>query len=219
MSQSTVIFIEGIAAVAAAVIVFCGSVWLLLMLVLGGRLAYFVTATVTLGVLLIMGVVWSINQLGPVGELPSWSEVAVANTAAEADFGPAASYPGGPWQTVNRDDAREAAKASELESEAATVLEDAIAKGTVTTFDSASDALVTTDDTKFLDQDGKTYGGVTFEDTDKTKSAVVFASYDPGNPLGPAREITAGILVLFLLHLFGLSRVEKRAKTPAPETA
>jgi hypothetical protein len=218
MSESTVIFIEGIAAVGAAVIVFCGSVWLLLMLVLGARLAYFVTATVTLGVLLIMGVVWSVNQLGPVGVLPSWDGVAAADQAAEADFSAAATYPDNPWTPVNRDDAGEAAKASELETEAAHVLEDAIKDGDVTTFSDVGDALVTVEDTRFFEQGGKTYGGVTFEDTEKTASAVVFASYDPGNPLGPARQITGVIFLLFALHLFGLSRIEKRAK-PEPAEA
>ena len=219
MSESTVIFIEGVAAVASAVIVFCGSIWLLLMLVLGARLAYFVTATVTLGVLLIMGVVWSINQLGPVGQLPSWSGVAAADTAGEADFGSAASYPEGPWQAVDRDNAQESAKASELESEAADVLEKAIEDGDITEFENASDALATTDDTRFLEQGGATYGGVTFEDTEKTASAVVFAKYDPGNPLGQARTITAGIFILFALHLFGLSRVEKKAKPATAEAS
>lgn len=218
MSESTVIFIEGVAAVASAVIVFCGSVWLLLMLVLGARLAYFVTATITLGVLLIMGVVWSINQLGPVGELPSWTGIAAADTPAEADFNAASSYPEGPWQLVNRDDAREAAKAAELESEAGDVLAEAIDDGDVTTFEDAGDALANPDKTAFVEQGGKTYGGVTLENADGDASAVVFASFDPGNPLGPARQITGGIFLLFVLHLFLLSRVEKRAK-PAPAEA
>lgn len=218
MSQSTVIFIEGIAAVTAAVVVFCGSIWLLLMLVLGGRLAYFVTATVTLGVLLIMGVVWSINQLGPVGQLPEWNAIGAGDTAADVNFGAASSYPSGPWQPVNTDDAAEAAKGAELETSAGDELDKAIQGGKVTTFKDASDALANTDKTRVLEQGGKTYGAVTFEDTKATKSAVVVMAYDPGNPLGPARQITLGILVLFALHLFGLSRVEKRARR-APQPA
>jgi hypothetical protein len=221
VSESTVIFIEGVAAVGSAVIVFAGSVWLLLMLVTGARLAYFITATVTLGVLLIMGAVWSITEppLGPAGEPASWSSVAVADTPQEADFGPAAEYPDGPWQTVNRDDSKESAKASELESEAGDALEEAISKDQVTTFDTASDALANADETKFLEQDGTLYGGVTFEDTEKTKSAVVFASYDPGNPLSTARQITGGVFLLFVLHLILLSRIEKKAKSTVAEPA
>ncbi len=59
------IFVEGLATVVAAVIVFCGSVFFLLSLVVGARLAYFITASVTLAFLSIMGVVWSVNPLGP----------------------------------------------------------------------------------------------------------------------------------------------------------
>ena len=50
-------FVEGVAAVVSGVIVFCGSVWLLLSMVMGPRLAYFISASLTLGFLLIMGVV------------------------------------------------------------------------------------------------------------------------------------------------------------------
>ncbi len=59
------IFVEGVAAVLAGIIVFCGSVFFLLSLVVGARLAYFITASVTLAFLSIMGVVWSVNPLGP----------------------------------------------------------------------------------------------------------------------------------------------------------
>lgn len=217
MSESTVIFIEGVAAVTAAVVVFCGSIWLLLMLVLGARLAYFVTATVTLGILLIMGVVWSLNQLGPVGELPSWSGVGAGDTAADIDFSAASSYPDSPWITPDRDVKTEADKASLLENTADNVLADAVEKGKVTTIEDVSSALVDSDATRLLEQGDKTYGAVTIQTTDKKSSAVVILDYDPGNPLGPPRQITLGILVLFVLHLLGLSRVEKRAR-PAAET-
>ena len=93
------LFVEGIAATVAAIVIFCGSVWLLLSLVLGPRLAYFVTASVTLGFLLLMGAVWSFGTpLGPTGQLPSWSGVGTGETAAETGFGPASEYPdGGGW--------------------------------------------------------------------------------------------------------------------------
>jgi hypothetical protein len=220
VDQETIVFIEGIAAVASAIIVFCGSVWLLLMLVMGGKLAYFVTATVTLGVLLIMGFVWSTSELGPVGELPNWSEVAIGEELADVDFGEAASYPDAPWENPNPDDADDAKKKGELESSAPDVLEVAVERGNVTTIESAGDALVDPDATRLLEQGGTTYGAVAFtaaptdEDPEPSDEPVAFAvlERDPGNSLGPPRKITAGILLLFVLHLVGLSRIEKRAK-------
>jgi hypothetical protein len=219
MDQDTLIFIEGIAAFASAIIVFCGSVWLLLMLIMGGKLAYFVTATVTLGVLLIMGLVWSTSELGPVGEQPSWSAIGIGEQISEIDFAAANSYPDAPWVPVDKDITDEAEVAGELESSAPDELEVAIQEGDVTTVESVTDTIVDSDATRLLEQDGTTYGAVTFIPlTGDEELAVAILERDPGNTLGPPRQIAVGILILFLLHLFGLSRIEKRAKarTEAP---
>ena len=111
-------FITGMGAFVSAIIVFVGSCFLLLAIILGARLAYFVTASVTLAFVLIMGVVWSINPLGPVGEMPSWNTVAVAEDANELDFEAAAQYPEDPWRAADEDDAAETAQVAELESAA-----------------------------------------------------------------------------------------------------
>ncbi|HEY7873955.1 MAG TPA: hypothetical protein VIG64_02415 [Actinomycetota bacterium] len=225
MDQETLVFIEGMAAVISAIIVFCGSVWLLLMLVMGGKLAYFVTASVTLGVLLIMGVVWSTSELGPVGELPSWSAVGVGKELTDVDFGEAAAYPDAPWVEPDPDDAGAAEKKGELESSAPDALEGAIEDGTITTLQSAGDALVDANATRLLEQGGTTFGAVVFtaapteEEEEPSDEPVAFAvlERDPGNPLGPPRQITGVILILFVLHVFGLGRIEKRAKASAQE--
>lgn len=209
------LFLEGIGATIAAIIVFCGSVYLLLAMVVGGRLAYFITASVTLAFMLIMGVVWSVNPLGPVGKLPEWDPTAIGPQGAQLDFGPAADYPdGGGWFAADPEDAAQAAQASELESGAADYLESAIADGEVDTFETATDAAVNTDLTRLLEQGEATFGAVTFEPIQGAQGTptVAVMEYDPGNPLGPPRMITAGTFVLFVLHLFGLSRAERRAR-------
>jgi hypothetical protein len=219
VDQETIIFIEGIAAFLSAIIVFCGGVWLLLMLIMGGKLAYFVTATVTLAVMLIMGVVWSTSELGPVGEQPSWSAVGVGEQVSEIDFGAAESYPEAPWDPVDRDVTAIAELAGELESSAPDELEIAIEEGDVTTVESVSETLVDADATRLLEEDGTQYGAVTFIPlTGDEPLAIAILERDPGNTLGPPRQLTVGILILFALHLFGLSRIEKRAKahTQAP---
>ena len=120
-------FVEGIAAVVSAVIVFCGSVWLLLSMVLGPRLAYFVTASVTLGFLLIMGVVWSLSPLGPVGTTPEWKPLAIGVEGQQLDAGPAEGYPdGGGWREVDTNDEGEITQAAELGSASTEFLEVAI---------------------------------------------------------------------------------------------
>ena len=213
------LFLEGIGATVAAIVVFCGSVFLLLAMVMGGRLAYFVTASVTLAFLVMMGLVWSFNPLGPVGQLPEWDQMDIGADASAFDFGPAAEYPEGNWQPIDTEDQEQAAKASELESAATSYLETAIEEGEVDTFDAASDATVNTDLTRLLEQDGSEYGAVTLEPADgQGEETVILMSYDPGNPLGPARMITVAMFLLLVAHLVGLSLSERRARRLATTT-
>ncbi len=212
--------IIGYAATISAIIIFCGSVWLLLAIVLGGRLAYFITASVTLAFLLIMGAVWSYGTpLGPVGVLPTWNPLDINDQPAELEFGPAAEYPEGPWLAPDTEDAAQMTQASELESAATELLAQSITEGENFGYDSEADVVVATDSARLLEQDGDTFGAVTLEpapDEEGNPGAgdtlFVVMSYDPGNPLLMARQITAGTLVLFVLHLVGLSRSEKAVR-------
>lgn len=242
LAQIDLIFVEGVAAVAAAVIVFIGSVFLLLALVMGARLAYFVTASVTLGFYFIMTLVWSQGTpLGPVGQLPDWEPVALAGDPAATEFGPADAYPEGDWRVPSEDDPADVTKAAELESAAVDFLEEAIAgevsqtEGTVLEgpedleFLAGTDAAVTEDSTRLLTQGDDEYGALELEAsqaaidkaneadpdqqfTPENAAAFVVMEYDPGNPLGKARTIAAGTLALFVLHLFGLSRTERKVR-------
>ena len=210
-------FISGMAAFVSAIIIFVGSAFLLLMLILGPRLAYFITASITLAFVLIMGVVWSINPLGPVGQMPSWGEVGVATDAAEIDkFGAASSYPEGEWREPNTEDTKEAAQASELESSGTEAIVAAAGEGKLEGWPQNPEGPVIVDDSsRLIEADGDLYGATTLEvdnEEGETVQAVAVMKYDPGNPLGQARMLTVGTLILFVLHLFGLSRAERSGK-------
>jgi hypothetical protein len=214
-------FFEGIGAVAAAILVFCGSIWLLITMVAGARLAYFIVASVVLAFLLIMSIVWSLNPLGPVGELPSWSSIAVAPSVAKINFGPASSYPSAPWHTVNTKDVAEATKASSLQAESTDALATAIEKGQVP-FESTTEATANLDTVRLLPQGDQEYGAVTYEaaagaGAPKGAKAVVVMKYHPGNPLGPPKVIAAGAAVLLLVHLVGLSFSERKVRREREE--
>lgn len=212
-------FIEGVAAVVASAIVFCGTVWLLITMITGGRLAYFVVASVTLGVIFIMAIVWSLNPLGPVGEMPTWKPLDIAKSASELRFQPATQYPGGPWREADTQDVNESGQASLLQTSATEYLEDALDTGKIKTFQSTTDALAVVDSIRLLEQGNKQYGAITFEATPgKTGGpAVAVMTYNPGDPLGIARQIAVGSFLLFAAHLFGLSRVERKARrVPQP---
>jgi hypothetical protein len=158
------LLVEGIAATVSAILIFCGSVWLLLALVLGPRLAYFVSASVTLGFMLLMGAVWSVGEpLGPVGELPSWTEVGVGETPADIQFGPAADYPESPWVTASEDDPEQGEFASAAEGEAPDALEAAIEAGDVTAFADVDEASVDSEGTRLIVDGDEVFAAVRFE--------------------------------------------------------
>lgn len=220
-------FFVGSAAFFSAVIIFCGSVWLLLTMILGPRLAYMVTASVTLGFLLIMGLVWSYGTpLGPVGELPEWNPLDIAAEGDPLDFGAGSAYPGSPWQPVDPEDAAQTTQAGELGNAATGYLEESL--GELGTFKAVGDAVADPDSVRLLEQDGELYGAITFqplEVEDETDPlglipdeeppgvpTVAIMQYDFGNPSKPARQITAGTFIVFALHLVGLSKSEKKAR-------
>ncbi|MGH2751410.1 MAG: hypothetical protein ACRDK3_11160 [Actinomycetota bacterium] len=157
------IFVEGWAATISAIVIFCGSVWLLLTMVLGARLAYFVTASVTLAFVVMMGVVWSINPLGPVGDLPGWEASGVSEDQAELEGPSAGSYPEDPWEEFDEEDEDEQALASELESAATDALGTAIEEGDVEVFEDATQAVVSEGSARVLESDGERYGAVQLE--------------------------------------------------------
>lgn len=223
-------FFIGSAAFISSIIIFCGSVWLLLTMILGPRLAYMVTASVTLGFVLIMGLVWSYGTpLGPVGDLPEWNPVDIAAEGDPLDFGPASQYPESPWLPIDPEDSAQTTQAGELGNAATAYLEENL--DDLGTFQAIADAVPDPESVRLLEQDGTLYGAITFqplevpadeeEETDPLgltpdeptgEPTVAVMEYDFGNPSKPARQITAGTFLLFVLHLFGLSRSEKKAR-------
>lgn len=215
-----VAFVTGMGAFVSSVIIFIGAAFLLLMLVIGARLAYWVTASISLAFTLIMAVVWSINPLGPVGQLPEWDAIDIGTNVEALEFNAAAQYPDDPWHEPKPDDQVQLTQAAELESGAAEQYELALDEGDLK-FD-VSDAIITAEDATYLLEQGDTTYGLTRLEVqnavgDKVGEVAVVMEYDPGNPLGQARMITLGTLVLFVLHLFGLSRAEKKVKEERPE--
>ena len=210
-------FVEGIAAVASGILIFAGSVWLLLTMVMGARLAYFVAASLFLGFVLIMSVVWSVNPLGPVGRAPAWDPVALGEQPSEIDFGPASDFPDDPWRAPNHEDSVELTEAAELGTDAVDYLDNEIQEKKVQSFQTAADAQANTDSVRFLTQGEDLYGAVRLEPLKGKQGTPVITimKRDFGNPLGPARSIMVGVFVLLALHLFGLSRAERKARALA----
>ena len=203
----------GIAAVAAAILVFCGSIWLVLSMYIGRKLAYFIVASITLAALAILSFVWSFVPLGPVGTFPEWKALAVGEQPSSVSFKPAAQFPNKPWYTPPSDDTEALDQAAAIATPATDALTAAIGSGKVKVFASASDAVADTTSVKFLQQGDTLYGAIQFNPVKPSDSghALAVMRWDPGDPLGQARIICLGVVALLLLHLVALWLIERSA--------
>jgi hypothetical protein len=98
---------KGILAVVAALVLFIGSVFVLLTAILGRWMAYLVIAVCFSGWMLIFSSVWAFGywsqgpgtvvNLGPRGALPAWIPLNAGLSASAKQYPTFASYPNGPW--------------------------------------------------------------------------------------------------------------------------
>jgi len=96
------VFTKGVLAVIVVMGALWGMVYLLMAMVMGTRLAYWVEFSITFGVLAIMSFIWFISGLGPTGPDTQWQAIAIGPNVTEAKaFGTTynvANYPGDGWQ-------------------------------------------------------------------------------------------------------------------------
>lgn len=156
-------FVTGMAAFVSAILVFVGSAFLLLTLVLGPRLAYFITASITLCFVLIMAVVWSINPLGPLGQQPQWEELDIGTDSSALEFEASSQYPDEPWAVADAEDDQQIIQSSELESDATKYTKETLEAGELEGLPESAQLVVTEDATRLL-QRGDTQYGLTLID-------------------------------------------------------
>ena len=96
------VFIKGVLAVIFVMGALFGMVYLLMSMVLGPKLAYWVEGCIAFGVLSIMSIIWFISALGPTGADTAWQAIALGPNLTQAKaFGTTynvADYPGDGWQ-------------------------------------------------------------------------------------------------------------------------
>jgi len=96
-------FIKGVAAFLISMVVFVGSCWLLLSMILGVRLGYFVMATCFFGVMFLLSAIWLLTALGPKGPETTWQVTGVGGDLSSIDsaYGSfdVSDYPQGNWKT------------------------------------------------------------------------------------------------------------------------
>jgi hypothetical protein len=96
-------FTKGILGVIVVMGALFGMVYLLMSMVLGTKLAYWVEASILFGVMCIMSFIWFISALGPTGPDTQWQAIALGPKLTDAKLGAVdynvADYHGDGWQT------------------------------------------------------------------------------------------------------------------------
>lgn len=139
------VFVKGVLALVISVVVFIGSVWLLVAMVLGARLGYFVTGTCLFGIIAIITALWVVISiipipslgfgaaLGPKGAETTWHALGTGNqlTKVESEFGTfdVSDYPEGSWESPRAD-----RKLADLKGEESTLKEYSAAKPVIDSF-------------------------------------------------------------------------------------
>jgi hypothetical protein len=101
------LFTKGIAVTVTAVVLFIGSVYLLLAAIFGLRMGYLVLAVSFFGWMLILSALWAFGvpgtlpDLGPRGTEPHWEVFAAGTGTVESQYPQTAKYPGPPWSPPN----------------------------------------------------------------------------------------------------------------------
>jgi hypothetical protein len=80
------VFAKGIVATIVVPGVLFGMVYLLMSMVLGPKLAYWVEASVASGVFVIISFIWVVSALGPVGASTAWQVISMGPNITTASF-------------------------------------------------------------------------------------------------------------------------------------
>jgi len=105
------LFSLGVLVVICGLILFAGSIYLLLSALFGKRMAYFLEAACFFGFLTILASVWTFGfwasgldtptNLGPRGTEPHWAPIAGGLQASAEDYPLVVQYPNDPWKEPN----------------------------------------------------------------------------------------------------------------------
>ncbi len=211
--------IEGTLVVVMAVVLFCGSVYLLLAAIFGPRMGYLVAATGLFAFMIILSAIWAFGApgtpkfLGPIGRLPAWEVVGQGPTLRSPNVPAIENYPGPPWRDAGRDRTRAAevepatlAFQDFLSEEANRELRQARQEGEVL----PSDFEIV--DVRFATIDGRRLAAARAFAVTGGPEVVVVGFKDEGNQALPSYAFLIASVLGFAAHLPFLDRAERRRK-------
>ena len=216
---------KGIGVVVAALILFVGSVYLLLTAIFGRWMGYLVLVVALSGWMMILSSLWFFgywsqgpttptNQ-GPRGAQPTWVVLQANPGSTSTKYMAFKTYPGPAWKAADPKSKVQAANLQQATSSVQTFLATQL---------NVENKILATDPLAFTPTQF-TVDDVKFAKDGKTPLAVAQAHFNGGGPLWtvsmyfdsgsiPRYSIMflAGSLLLFLLHLPLLDRAEKKRK-------
>jgi len=223
-------FWKGVAVTVCALILFVGSIYVLLAAVFGLRMAYLVTAVSFFGWMIIFSLIWLFGSpfstppdQGPRGYEPHWQVFAAGTGSVPSAFDPTKVYPTGPWKAPSGEQTTEVdtVKAVMQKYLAARAAGDLKKQGVK---ECPEDVVNPTncfklDPTTFVIQDVKftkvggtdLVGAHAFYGPGATELAV-FASFDKGNVPKYSFAFLGASIFGFLIHLPFLDRAERKRK-------
>jgi hypothetical protein len=232
-------FWKGLAVVVSGVILFLGSVYLLMAAVFGRRMGYLVLAVSLFGWMIILSAIWTFpipgtpKNLGPRGTEPHWKVFAAATQPVESDrFPVTAQYPNDPWRPITARTQPSAdtvttavqnylaARANEqlgLGAEAATGDQPAIGPGgpgggeEATTGFAVQPSMFTVQDIHFATGDDGTFLAAAQAFFQQGGPRItVFVLHDPGNVPVYSWLFLAASIIGFAIHVPLLDRAERK---------
>lgn len=216
---------KGVGVTVMGLVLFVGSVYLLLTAIFGRYMGFLVLMVCFSGWMIIQSSLWLFGfwsqgpvtptNLGPKGSEPSWVVLQASPGATSTQYPTFASFPGSPWAPPDPNNADQLADVQTV-------------GGAVTTF--LSDELNTTlgktiDDPTAIQPTQFTIDDITFAMDAKTPLAVAQAHFNGGGPLWTVSlykdsgsvprysyMFLAASVILFLIFLPLLDRAEKKRK-------
>jgi hypothetical protein len=206
--------LEGSLVVVASLVLFFGSVWVLLAAIFGVRMGYLVAATGFFAFFFLLAVLWTFGApgtnrfLGPKGDLPAWKAVAAGDDLVSSTYPVVDRYPGGPWKPADNAASTEIEGAFQefLAEEAAAELKQARVEGEVTAeqFEVTEVRVATVGETRLA--------AATAFSTTGGRQIEVAGYHDPGSEGLPSFVSLAVAVVGLVIHIPFLDRAERRRK-------
>lgn len=206
--------IEGTLVIVASLVLFFGSIWMLLSAVFGVRMGYLVAATGFFGFFFLLALLWAFGApgtnpfLGPKGTLPTWVGVAAGDELTSPDYPVVERYPGPPWKPAQGAQVEEISGAFQefLAEEATAELQAEQVEGEATAeqFELTDVRVTTVGETKLAAASAfSTTGG---------RQVEVAGYFDPGSESLPSYISLAVAVLGLVVHLPFLDRAERRRK-------